>query len=233
MVRQNNYPRNIKIYRIDNIIEPENFYVGSTSERYLSTRMNKHRHDAKNRTKLSKLWRFMHEKGIDNFKISLIAEHNVKSWDEQLQKEQHYIKLLNPTLNQQAAYNTKEEEKQKLKQASLNLRTRNRENNRFYCYDCDYSFSYKNRLADHLMGEKHWQNVMPFSVSVMEYYCEDCDTKLSYSGNITHFSNYHHLNKQLPFNTKEYDYWCSQCDCVFTTKSDLGRHYKSQNHQKN
>lgn len=89
-----------KIYKITNTINDE-IYIGSTTYQYLCSRMNSHRMMVKDNTgrRKSKLYNLMRELGVENFKIFLIEECKCNNKDELLDREQYYIKLLNPSLN--------------------------------------------------------------------------------------------------------------------------------------
>jgi hypothetical protein len=82
-----------KIYKLTN---GEVFYIGSTISK-LSSRLSKHRDLSKKANTL--LYKTMFEKGPKTFTIELIEEIEYNIIDELLEKENEYIKLLNPQLN--------------------------------------------------------------------------------------------------------------------------------------
>ena len=91
---------NGKIYKIEPIVEHEEgeIYVGSTTKKYLSQRMDNHRNDY-NRWKDNKfhkltLFALFDKYGIDNCKIYFLESVNANSRDELLAREGHYIKNL-------------------------------------------------------------------------------------------------------------------------------------------
>ena len=91
---------NGKIYKIEPIVEhlEGDIYIGSTTKKYLSQRMDKHRSSYK-RYKDGKFHKFtvfdiFDKYGIDNCKIYLLESVNANSKDELLAKEGNYIKTL-------------------------------------------------------------------------------------------------------------------------------------------
>ena len=99
-------------------------YVGATCSK-LSKRMGCHRCEAKATKWNFKLYRFMRQHGIENFKIELLENWPCTSKKELGLREQHFIDLLKPTLNDQSAtshrkevlrrYNNKPERKARMK----------------------------------------------------------------------------------------------------------------------
>jgi hypothetical protein len=102
---QNLYP--IHAYKIWYADAPEDLYVGSTKER-LSQRMSLHRHFARS-DRNSRIYQTMREKGENNFQYRLLGTCMVRSMDEQRMYEQTWMDRLNPTLNSQKAYISKEQ----------------------------------------------------------------------------------------------------------------------------
>jgi hypothetical protein len=93
----------IKVYKIWYEDSPNEFYIGSTKKKNLSSRMAGHRYHCIHGNN-SKLYNCMREKGINNFKYVQIAWSNVSNIDEHRQIEQSYIDTLQPTLNTIRAY---------------------------------------------------------------------------------------------------------------------------------
>lgn len=94
----NRYQRG-KIYKLYNLSNHEDFYVGSTCKSQLSMRLSQHRYDAThNRTSL--VYQHMKQVGIDNFIIELLESYPCNSKDELRAREGYYIRLLKPSLNQ-------------------------------------------------------------------------------------------------------------------------------------
>lgn len=89
-----------KIYKITNSINND-FYIGSTTNQYLCSRMNCHRMASKenNGRRESNLYKLMRELGVKNFKIELLEEVKCDNKIDLCNKEQYYIDLLKPTLN--------------------------------------------------------------------------------------------------------------------------------------
>ena len=95
-----------KIYKIVNDINGD-IYVGSTTNP-LYKRMIKHVCDMK-RFPNYKIYIAMKENGIDHFSIILIELYPCSSLTELRKRENHFIFLLNPALNTNKAFLSKEE----------------------------------------------------------------------------------------------------------------------------
>ena len=103
----------------------DDIYVGGTAYPRLSQRMCCHRSEAKATKWNYKLYRFMRQHGIENFKIELLENCPCTSKKELRLREQHFIDLLRPTLNSTNAtsnrkevlrrYNNKPERKARMK----------------------------------------------------------------------------------------------------------------------
>ena len=100
----------VKVYKLWYEDNPSEVYIGSTKEKYLSTRMSKHRGDVK-KGKTTPICNLIREKG-NNFKYILIASCMVHNFDEQRAFEQQWIDSLTPILNTNRAYNNEEYNKQ-------------------------------------------------------------------------------------------------------------------------
>ena len=94
-----------KIYKILNTIDDE-IYVGSTVET-LSMRMSKHRSDMKKQPQ-SKIYKHMHELGVENFYIELIENFPCNDIYELRAREGHFIREI-ATLNKLIAGRTQKE----------------------------------------------------------------------------------------------------------------------------
>lgn len=99
-----------KIYKIIQLDNDENFYVGSTVKT-LSGRMSGHRARSKvEDCENLKFYKHVRENGLwDNYKIILIENYRCNSKDELNAREEYWRKLLEPTLNSNSAYQTPEE----------------------------------------------------------------------------------------------------------------------------
>jgi hypothetical protein len=91
---------NGKIYKIEPIVEhlEGDIYIGSTTKKYLSQRMDNHRNDYKRwkdgKTNKITVFDLFDKYGIDNCKIYLLESVNANSKDEILAREGHYIRTL-------------------------------------------------------------------------------------------------------------------------------------------
>ncbi len=91
---------NGKIYKIEPIVEhlENEIYIGSTTKKYLSQRMDKHRTDYKlwksgKRNKITS-FNLFDKYGIENCQIVLLEIVNVNTKDELLSRENHFIQTL-------------------------------------------------------------------------------------------------------------------------------------------
>jgi len=87
-----------KIYKIESHLG-DKIYIGSTTKRYLSSRMDNHRRDYKRwkdglRAPCCKSSVLFDEYGVENCKIILIETFPCSSKDELNAKEAHYIRTL-------------------------------------------------------------------------------------------------------------------------------------------
>ena len=97
--RMTNYS-NGKIYKIINSVDRK-IYIGSTTVS-LSTRLAKHKNDAKRRPR--PVHRHLNTIGWDTVRIVLLENVTCFNKEQLIQREQHYIDLLKPSLNKQSAY---------------------------------------------------------------------------------------------------------------------------------
>ena len=88
---------NSKVYKLISSVDSK-LYIGSTTQR-LSTRLAKHKNDAKYNP------HFVHKHfntiGWDTVRIILIETVTCINREQLIQREQHYIDLLKPSLNGQ------------------------------------------------------------------------------------------------------------------------------------
>jgi len=87
--------QNGKIYKIEPINgEEEDIYIGSTTQKYLSSRMNTHRSGYLKKTNFCKSHSLFDKYGVENCNIILLEMVNVNNKMELQQREAYYIKLL-------------------------------------------------------------------------------------------------------------------------------------------
>ena len=149
---------NSKIYKIEPIVEHEEgeIYVGSTTKKYLSQRMDKHRSDYKRwkDKKFNKLTVFdiFDKYGIDNCKIYLLESVNTNSKDELTSREGHYIRTLK-CVNRCIAGRTKKEcDKQYRKD------NKDKINQICICNICNCNYTKQNK-SHHEKTKKHQNNL--------------------------------------------------------------------------
>lgn len=80
-----------KIYKIINSVN-DKVYIGSTTRKYLSSRMSNHRADAKRCANFGKLYRAMNKIGSDKFSIELIEDYSCESKAELEAREYSIMK---------------------------------------------------------------------------------------------------------------------------------------------
>ena len=85
---------NTKIYKIWSP-QGANIYIGSTTKKYLSQRMDSHRHDYKSETVVKTTSKLIFEEyGVENCFIELIEAKDCKDSHESSQLEGHYIRTM-------------------------------------------------------------------------------------------------------------------------------------------
>jgi hypothetical protein len=112
---------NGKIYKIEPIVEhpEEDIYIGSTTKKYLSQRMDTHRNDYKKwkngNNKKTTSFNLFNKYGIENCNIILLENVNATNKDELLSREGYYIRKLK-CVNKFLPNRTKEETLERIKQ---------------------------------------------------------------------------------------------------------------------
>ena len=103
-----------KIYSIEPIINhpPEHIYYGSTTYKYLSSRMSIHRSDYRNWLESNKnfisVFNLFKTYGLDNCRINLIENYPCDNINEKASREGYYIRS-NPCINKNIPGRTKKE----------------------------------------------------------------------------------------------------------------------------
>jgi len=100
-----------RLYKMVNKITNE-FYVGSTTVKYLSQRKSGHAHDSARIELKSPLMTAIRAHGIANFDIVLIENFPCNSKEELLARERYQIEQLKPTYNVHVPIILKEERKE-------------------------------------------------------------------------------------------------------------------------
>ena len=85
-----------KIYKIEPICDHDDgeIYIGSTTKKYLSQRMVRHRKDYLNGKRYLTSFKIFDKYGIDNCNIILLESVDAKDYNELVAREAHYIKTL-------------------------------------------------------------------------------------------------------------------------------------------
>ena len=103
-----------KVYKLINDIN-DKIYIGSSTYPYLSERLNVHNQMCKNITgrRNSILYNFMREIGKEHFKIELIEKYPCENRKQLVEREQYFLDLLKPELNEFRAIVDPEYEKKR------------------------------------------------------------------------------------------------------------------------
>jgi len=161
--------QNTKIYKIESHIGP-NIYIGSTTKKYLSQRMDEHRRGFKRwkeeKTNYTSSYKIFGEYGLENCRIILLETYPCNSNDEKISREAHYIntiecvnivipKRTNKEWHQdnkeyQKEYHLKyfEDNKEKLKEYHLKYFEDNKE--KLKEYQKEYQKEYRNKNKNNL-----------------------------------------------------------------------------------
>jgi hypothetical protein len=87
--------QNGKIYKIEALNGgEEDIYIGSTTQKYLSSRMNQHRSSYTKKQNICKSHLLFDKYGVENCNIVLLEMVNANNKMELHQRESYYIKLL-------------------------------------------------------------------------------------------------------------------------------------------
>ncbi len=130
----------------------EDFYIGSTKLK-LSRRMAEHRGCCRRGNTKQKIYNFMREKGVENFKYILIESYEVESNDEKRKWEQYHISELKSNLNMWRAYNTEEDYKSQKKISDKKYYKKNED--KIKTYKKEY---YKKNIDKEKLRSIEWYN---------------------------------------------------------------------------
>ena len=163
---------NGKIYKIESMYG-DDIYIGSTTQTYLSQRMEFHRRDYlnyKNGSKKNKITSFIlfDKYGVDNCFIILLENYPCKSKDELLSREAYYIKSLK-CVNKMIPLRTHQQynidNREAIRKDCLERYHKNKDaiNEKRYkketCDLCNVSFMHKNK-AQHIRSKTHQNNLL-------------------------------------------------------------------------
>ena len=99
-MNQNNIYNQSKIYKIEPITEHEEheIYIGSTTKKYLSQRLQQHKSSYKsylnNKANKYTIYDLFNKYGVENFNIYLLENYNCNDINELRAKEGDYIRKL-------------------------------------------------------------------------------------------------------------------------------------------
>ena len=159
---------NGKIYKIENINEDGDIYVGSTTKKLLYSRFERHiedyklyKLDSKSVSKMNSYILFDNY-GIDNCKITLLENVNVESKNELLQREAYYIKTLkcvNKVVPLRTRSEYKNDTKEHIKEYSKQYYEKNKDKLKTKC-SCECGSTYTlNHKSDHIKTKKHMKYI--------------------------------------------------------------------------
>jgi ribosome-interacting GTPase 1 len=153
---------NGKIYKIEPIVEhlEGEIYIGSTTKKYLSQRMDKHRSSYKlwkdGKTNKTTVFDLFDKYGIDNCKIYLLESVNANTKDELLSREGHYIRTLK-CVNRCVAGRTRKESNEHYYNDNKNKILQNKKQI-CHCNVCNCNYTKSNKLH-HEKTRKHQNNL--------------------------------------------------------------------------
>lgn len=112
------------IYCIKEKISDELLYIGST-KMTLKQRIKEHRRDCFIRIKNAPIYQYIRQKSdkdcfSDNFIFEVISEREYESRQELYKDERHWLDKLNPSLNKNRPFRSKQEKKQQMHEWYLN-----------------------------------------------------------------------------------------------------------------
>ena len=174
---------NGKIYKIEPLCnhEDDEIYIGSTTKKYLSSRMVEHRQSYKRwkngQTNKTMSFELFEKYGLENCDIVLIENVNVNTKDELFAREKHYIKTLK-CVNKLVPGRTKKENYEDNKERILESQKQ---------YYNDNKEALKIKLKKYREKNKDTLNLK----KGLKFHCEICN------GNYTRSHKARHLNSKL------------------------------------
>jgi hypothetical protein len=204
--------QNGKIYKIEPLNGEEgDIYIGSTTQKYLSSRMNQHRSNYIKKRNICKSHSMFDKYGIENCNIILLEIVNVNNKMELQQREAYYIKLLK-CINKNIPLRTKKEWKEDNKEHYMNKCKEYREANKEQ--KKEYYETNKETILE--KAKEHYEtNKDIILVKVKEYREANIDKIREYD--------------------KQRQYQVMFCECCKKNinKREKTKHYKTQLHIKN
>ena len=119
-----------KIYKVFSTLDNSICYVGSTTQKYLSTRMGLHRNHYKawkqNKVTKSMIFNIFDEYGVDTCKIELLENVENNNKENLLYRERHYMETLN-CVNKNRPIISETERKENVNNYNINNKEKFRE----------------------------------------------------------------------------------------------------------
>jgi len=142
----------ITIYKLQDINNPEQFYIGSTSN--LNARLSQHKGCLKRPCKNHfPLYKYINNCGWDNIQCSILSTFESVDGILPREFEQKYLDKYNPPLNERRAFNNPDEKEQFRKDYMKDYGKL-----KIYCNTCKVFVRKKNRTR-HLQCKKHLANM--------------------------------------------------------------------------
>ena len=205
---------NGKIYVIRPTVEYDegDEYIGSTTKKYLSQRMDKHRSGYKqwkngNSAKLT-VYGLFDKYGIDNCEIILLETYQCTSKDELRAREGHYIKV-NKCVNKRVERRTQKEYQSDNKEKIAKEKKKWYENNKEQIISQRKKYYTENKEQIKHKGSDYYEEKKEYI--------------------LVRNKDYYEKNKEIILEKSRAKFICdcgSEC-----RKSDRSRHYKSFKHQ--
>ena len=208
-----------KVYKIVNTVD-DKIYVGSTCLS-LTKRLSNHKAMAKTRPLPAHI--HFNELGWENVRIILVESVNAQNKDQLLQREQHYIDLLSPSLNKQSAYANcpHGREHNRCKECcGASICPHNKRKSR--CKECGGSqICIHNRIK---LECKECGGSQICSHSKRKSHCKECGGSRICI---------HNKQKSQCKDCLDDKYFCPECEKSFSSKCVLDKHLNSKKHRDN
>jgi len=166
-----------RVYKLINSIDDQ-MYVGCTT-RPLSQRKSKHRYEAR-RNPNRKVYAHFNTVGWENVRIILVELCPVNTKEQLLAREQHYIDLLQPTLNSNSSIDNCPHGRAQNRCADCggsNMCEHGHQKNnckicnagKYVCFECDTSYTSKFNLSAHCRRQTHRDTCIRQYLEVFDY----------------------------------------------------------------
>ena len=180
-----------KVYKIEAVNGEEgDIYIGSTTEKLLSTRMAKHRNNFRcwlnNKCKKTMSYDLFEKYGVENCKIVLLESVNANSNDELKAREAHYIRTI-PCVNKIIPLRSQKEYIEVNREKIIELKKEYRKSNEG-----------KKKIKEYYQNNKE---------KILEKYCCPCGSKCIKGDRVRHEKSIKHQKyiNSLPSQSDDQD----------------------------